>query len=173
MRAEGETAFRTSFRASSNKRKDQDIVDVFRFQGKSRIFGMLMRQYQTFPARSNILYKADKAFLSISASIQARWPTPHIKTETRGLYDPVVQELLTEWGKGQSELLEKVEQGITSALRPAARRHQICSEFIGLPFVYFIRISLLQMRNMGTFLTLGFVRAWLSLNSILSRLRGC
>jgi hypothetical protein len=74
MRAEGEMAFGTSFRASSNKRKDQDIVDVFRFQGKSRIFEMLMRQYQTFPAQIKQPLQSGKAFLSISASIQARWP---------------------------------------------------------------------------------------------------
>jgi hypothetical protein len=105
--AEGETAFGTSFRASSNKRKDQDIVDVFRFQGKSRIFGMLMRQYQTFPARSNILYKADKAFLSISASIQARWPTPNIKTETRAFMIPSFRNCSPNGGKGNPNFSKK------------------------------------------------------------------
>jgi hypothetical protein len=82
------------------------------------------------------------------------------------LYASAIAIARPRWQEGHSERLEKLESGGPSGpLKAADRRERICGELIALPFISYIRIILLQMRNMAVFLTLGFVLAWLSLNS--------
>jgi hypothetical protein len=82
------------------------------------------------------------------------------------LYASAVEIARPHWKEGHSERLEKLEgEGPHGPLKAEQRRERICGELIALPFVSYIRIVLLQMRNMAVFLTIGSVLGWLSLNS--------